>query len=142
MKIIYHANPIIPLSLPDAVSSDVALSSSLDLRSTAYPQQTVVFTCVTNGSSILVWSSDDYIGNQRDITFTIVDSPGLILHSGTTVATLVSVTGDREVVLESTLEIIASSQFPMSSVACRDVDNGRINQTSFQVSGEFVEKIT
>ena len=95
-----------------------------------------MFTCVTRGSSILAWSSDEFIGDDVQLEFTSLDAPGSTIHSGATFATLISITIENEVVLKSTLQITASSQFPTSSVACRHIDSGRINSTTFSVAGE------
>ena len=116
----------------------VVLTSSLSDRFVAYPEEIVTFTCITMGSSILAWESRDYIGDGIQLEFISIDSPGLTQQSGTTTfATLDSVTNDNgEIVLVSTLQITASSQFPTSSVACRHVDSGTLNSTTFNVASE------
>ena len=119
-----------------AISSDVVLSSSLDGTSTAYPQQVINFTCVTRGSPVLAWSSDDYIGDGVFLEFSSVVPVGTTLRAvnSDTVAVLVDVSMESGVtVLESTLQITVSSQFSSSSVACLSPLGGISSTTSFRV---------
>ena len=85
----------------------------------------VNFTCMTNGSLVMVWSSDEYIGiNGAELEFTSADGVGSTMRSSTnpsTVATLVSINGTR--VTESVLSITVLD-FPTASVTCSDVGWG------------------
>lgn len=102
----------------------------------AYPQQVINFTCVTRGSSVLAWSSDDYIGVGVRLEFLSILSLGTTMQSFVnpgTVAILINVSMENgETVLESTLRITASSQFSSSSVSCHNISGG-INSTTFQI---------
>ena len=123
------------------MSLDVTLSSSLNGSSSAYPQQVITFTCVTRGSSILAWSSDEYIGpGGALLTFVAFDPLGTTTASfinPDTAAVLVSSSNENgEIVLESTLQITVSSLFPTSSVACHNVDGGAVSSFTFHIPGE------
>ena len=121
------------------MSVDVTLSSSLNGTSTAYPQQVITFTCITRRSSVLSWSSDDYIGlDGALLTFLAFEPIGTTKSSinSDTVAMLVSNGNENgETVLESTLQITVSSQFPMSSVACHNTASGTVNSITFHIPG-------
>lgn len=121
----------------------VSLTSSLNGRSRVYPDQEVTFTCVTKGSHILSWSSENYIGRDLQLEFTSIHEPGSPEHSQVnshTTATLTSVTTaeDGSIMLESTLRLIASSHFPSSSLTCHHVGNGLTNSTTLHVMGELL----
>ena len=126
----------IPTGINSVSSPNIVLTSTLNGRSIAYPQEVVVFTCVTRGASVLAWSSDEFIGEDIQLQFTSLDRQGSIIHGETAFASLVSVTIENEIVLKSTLQITASSQFPTSSVACRHIDGARINSITFSIAGE------
>ena len=94
----------------------VRLNSTLNTRLMAYPEQQVMFTCVTRGTDILEWRSEEHIGTGGDsLQFLSIERPGDIKsksHNPSTVATLVSISmdsGDNEIV--SNLHVIASSRF-------------------------------
>ena len=101
------------------------LSSTLLEGQRACPGREVNFTCMTNGSLVMVWTSDEYIGiNGAELEFTSADGVGSMMRSSTnpsTVATLVSINGTR--VTESVLSITVLD-FPTASVTYSDVGRG------------------
>ena len=102
------------------------------------PGEVLTFTCVTRGSPIIAWRSDDYIGTTQ-LEFAAVDSIGATDgNQNTAIATL---TGknfiDGVIVLTSKLRITTSSTFPTSSVSCVHIGSGAVNTTSFQVLGMY-----
>ena len=120
----------------------VLLDSTLNTsHGVAYPQQQVIFTCVTRGTAILEWRSEEHIGTGSDsLQFLSFERPGHRKskpHNPSTVATLVSVSTDSGVTeITSNLLIIASSQFPVSSVMCGDSGHTTSNITTFHTSGQ------
>ena len=118
----------------------VSLTSTLNGRSMAYNGQEITFTCITRGSLIISWSSDDYIGRGLQLEFISVDQTQSSIQStvnSNTIATLVNVHVENGIViLESTLRIIVSSQFSSSSINCHHIGSGRMNSSTIQVSGE------
>ena len=102
------------------------LSSTLLKGQRGCPGHQVNFTCVTNGSLVLAWSCDEYIGeNGAQIEFTSadgVDSTKASSINSNTVATLVRINGTR--VIESLLSITILVSFPTASVTCSDVGQG------------------
>lgn len=116
----------------------VSLTSTLNGRSMAYSGQEITFTCTTRDSQIISWSSNDYIGRDLQLEFISVDPAQLTLQSiinPDTIATLSSVGVENgSVVLVSTLQIVASSQFSSSSISCHHIGSGEINTTTIQVA--------
>lgn len=112
----------------------VFLNSTLSTRLIAYPGQEVVFTCETRNSLLLTWTSEDYIGSGGDRLETLfIDSPGIKKSNSrnpSTFATLIMASKDSSGVrvIVSELHIIASSQFPVSSVTCRG-SSSALNKT-------------
>ena len=117
----------------------INLTSSLHTEY-AYLEQPIMFRCVVINSPILAWSSPNYIGeNGIQLEFLSVSEPGAHMTSAVdpnTVAMLNSVTTGEETVIESTLRVVASSRFRISSVACHNVGQGTENSTTFEVLGE------
>ena len=104
------------------------------------PGEIVIFTCETRGSTILAWTSDEYIepgGTRLELaTFNDVGDTRTSPVNLNTVATLISETRESGIdVLVSTLRIRALSEFLDSSVTCIHVDGGTMNTTRIQVLG-------
>ena len=117
------------------MTSDVNLTSNLTESMRAYDTQTIIFRCATRGTgTTLFWGSDAYIGS-RYLRFTYHNRPGRHRVSSTnnnTVATLINITTDANTGITgfiSELKIIASQQYPTSSVRCRLNDDGSSNNT-------------
>ena len=98
-----------------------------------------MFTCVTRGSTLLEWRSNEHIGiNGDDIQIYSVGSRDNVtsVTIPTTYATRVSVSvEDGVTVIVSQLFITASEQFPTSSVTCRINGQGPIESISFNTTG-------
>lgn len=131
---IYFSHAAIVLTSPTIVS----LTSSLNGR--AYDRQIITFICITRGSQIISWSSDDYIGQDLQLEFISVNPIQSSIRSSVnpdTIATLTRASIENgSTILESTLHIVASSRFPLSSINCHHVGTGQINSTTIQVAGE------
>jgi hypothetical protein len=117
-------------------------STGLIRGSLALPEQTVVFTCVTRDTNILVWQSE-YIGtNGLDIIQIYGTGDRVNVTSPTietTYATRVSVSMENGVtVIVSQLFITASEQFPTSSVTCRINHDGPRQTVSFNTTCKIV----
>ena len=115
------------------------MNSTLIRGHLALPGQRLVFTCVTRGSTLLEWRSNEHIGiNGDDIQIYSVGSRDNVtsVTIPTTYATRVSVTvEDGITVIVSQLFITASEQFPTSSVTCRINGQGPIESISFNTTG-------
>ena len=104
----------------------------------AYDRQVVTFRCVIVGvDTVLNWMSDDYIGVGGDVLqLASADPPGQTAsnpRNPTTIATLVSTSRSNGVTTTvSELQLTASSQFPTSSVSCRDNGQGPVSAVIFQ----------
>lgn len=123
------------------VSMEVKVTSTLhstpDGVNFAYANETVTFTCVTRGSSSMVWTSIDYIStNGGRIEYASIDSEGTSYHAGQTLTTLVSNSRvNGLVVLESQLQIVVQSNYQVSSVTCHNIGHNTENTTSFETAG-------
>ena len=94
----------------NAQAYEVMLSSNLSAELTAYPQQTVMFTCVSRDAGILNWLSDEYIGTDSlPLQISSIGSTTTV-QSNThpnTVATRINVTYDNgTLVIVSELRIV------------------------------------
>ena len=121
----------------------VVLSSSLPEGQGVCPGDKIMFTCVTNGSASLAWISDDYIGRGGiQLEFASFDSPGKIARNRIspigTQASLISKEieeNETQVILESQLDVIVTSDYPNPTIKCLNVDTGIQETTSFQLLG-------
>ena len=115
------------------------LNSTLIGGNLSYPQQKVVFTCVTWNTTILEWRSNDYIGEgSHDIQISSAGDNNVTrsLLNPDTYATRVSVSvEDGVAVIVSQLFITATEQFPTSSVTCRINGQGPRQIISFNILG-------
>ena len=124
-----------------------AQGSRVDLRSlpngtTVHEGQEINLTCTTYHLTILIWISDEYIG-QHYLEFVSINQLQSTISSTVnenTTATLINVssTTDRTIVMVSTLHIRVSSQYLTFSVTCR---NGGLFENAtlpFQVVGEDI----
>ena len=122
---------------------DVTLNCcSIICEQSPFPEQKVVFTCVTRGTDILIWQSE-YIGaNDHDIIqiHGTGDRDNVTSTSiETTFATRVSVTvenGVPVIVSQLFITVTVSEQFPTSSVTCRINHDGPRQTISFSIIGK------
>ena len=120
-----------------AVTSDVVLTSTLHNGKVALNHQRVVFTCTANtSSSIIHWSSNEYIGGGGyRLDLFSGDCVGASQNSSfvpATNATCVSVTHENGInIIVSELHITATLQYPTSSVTCSINSHGVMNTTNF-----------
>lgn len=117
---------------------EVTLNSTLNNGVVAYPQQKLVFTCVTRGSLILEWCSDEYIGRNGDrLQLLSVNCVGANVTSDNSdaSATCLSVFNVNGTVIVSELHVTASLQHPQSTVSCKNAGLGSSRIFSFQTSG-------
>ena len=112
------------------------LSSTLLEGDRACPGAQVNFTCTTNGSLVMSWRSDEYIGpNGARLEFTSADGVGSRMTSPinpSAFATLVRVDGNR--VFESVLTLTVSDSYQTASVTCSEVGQGA-STTTFTLLG-------
>ena len=116
------------------------MSSTLLEERIACPGSIVEFTCVTTGSTGLIWRSNDFIGagSTTQLAFSDGDSEGVTRNLLNSVATLTrneEVNGER--VLESTLRITVSSSTPSTSVTCVRFDGNTAVTKYFTVLSKY-----
>ena len=115
------------------------LSSTLLEGDRACPGAQVNFTCMTNGSLVIAWRSDEYIGpNGAGLEFTSADGVGSRMTSPinpSTFATLVRVNGTR--IVESVFTLTVSDSYQTASVTCSEVGQGASTIT-FTLLGMYV----
>ena len=104
----------------------------------ARPGQVVIFTCETRDTTLMVWRSEQYIGGGGDqIEILSLGESTDQTRPGGTVATRVGVNNDNGItVIVSKLYIVASAQFPFSSVTCSINGQGPSQTINFNVTGK------
>ena len=116
--------------------SDITLTRNV--QSKVCSGEELIFTCVTKGSQILAWSSDEYIGSLGvQLEFTLSDTPGFLRASDDnpqTLATLISTDSTMRIMV-STLRIIVSANMAYPSVTCEHRSSGRSQTLAFQYLG-------
>ena len=127
--------------MPGSQLLAVTLNSTLNAQLSTKPQVRINFTCITRGSDILEWISDEYIGPGGD-RLQILSSSGrttAISNSNPdTIATRISVdTENEEVIIVSKLSILVSSQYQTATVTCSNSDKGIMQNITFQTIGKL-----
>ena len=114
------------------------LHSTLFNEMYACPGQNVTFTCKTNGSLIVAWSSDEYIGPEvgRQLEVTIEEREIASMQNPNTVARVVRDNGMK--IIESTLSIVVDYKFPNASIKCADVERATESVIQFQIFGIYI----
>ena len=128
-------NNSVIINVASASSETVIIESSLEQAVTS-PGETVVITCTTRGTHILEWISDQYIGAGRLQITSFPHDPDRVdsTDNRATFASRVNVTTENEeMVIVSQLHIVASAQYPDSSVTCRNNGHQSSKDVSFQV---------
>ena len=122
-----------------SIPCQVTLVSTLSAAHVVCGGENVTFTCETRGSTILAWSSDDYIGrNGIQIQFLYIENSDKVRRPNAyTVAELTDVHWEGEVVvMTSVLSIRVQPDNSNSSVTCHSTGMAdETNTTQFQLSG-------
>ena len=115
----------------------VTLTSTLNAERVAQPEDIIIFTCITRGSPILEWFSEEYIGTGRDRLQILSESDrNTSSITPAAVATRINVTTDNGIVMiVSELRIIASVLYPNATILCSNGSPKNVNVT-FQTVGE------
>ena len=119
------------------------MSSTLNADQIAAPLQRIIFTCITRGSDILEWASEEYIGSGgarlQLLSIDCVERNEMSRINPNTTATCVSVsqTGDGTTVIVSQLMITASIDHPLATVACSNNGHGSRENITFQIIGKY-----
>ena len=115
------------------VVSNVALTSNPSTTKPICPGKMIEFTCTTTQSSILLWTSDEYIGVNSQFQFRSFDPIGTTDSSANAIANLTAVNGD---ILTSTLRIAITSNIPSSTITCINSGLGTSNTSMVQVASK------
>ena len=104
---------------------DVILTSTLADDHTASPKEEIIFTCTTRQSSILQWSSSEYIDSDGYSIQVYNSTLGNDVRRGSAHATLVRAAFENGVpVLVSELHIRVSTLYPTASIQCDNNGHG------------------
>ena len=122
------------------VSARVTLTHNLGDDGVVFRGQTATFNCtiVVGNDTVITWSSAHYIGRRGVVLqLTSIDPPGSSTsnqQNPTTVATLINTTHSRDGVttVTSSLQLVASAQYPTSNITCRANGHGRGATITFQ----------
>ena len=127
------AGVVITVTATDMINLTSTITSADHLL---WPEEEVVFTCETRGL-VLEWTSDDYIGEGGiALEFSVfIDNLGDIRTVDQSGSTTILTNVDHN--MASQLRIRTSSQFPTSSVTCRNF-NGTSTPIVFSVLGMYI----
>ena len=115
---------------------NVTLTSTLTDGLVAYGEQEIVFTCTTRGSSILQWSSNEYISRDGNNIQVYNGTLGSDVQRGSAHATLVRASFESGVlVLVSELRIRVSTLHPTATVECNNNGHGSSRTITFNSIG-------
>ena len=105
----------------------------------AYDGEMVTFTCVARNSTLIAWSSNEYIGSDGlRLEFASIERVGtnrFAPNFGTTAQLVDSFREDGRVILVSQLNITVPSVYQISSITCHNIGMGTTAMTSFQLAG-------
>ena len=105
----------------------------------AYAGENVTFTCMARESSLIAWSSNEYIGSDGlRLEFASVEPVGSMqsVPGGGTAAQLINSTyEDGIVTVVSQLNVLVQSTYQISSITCHNIGMGTTNTTSFEIAG-------
>ena len=114
-------------------NTDIQLCSSINLSQNSFvcPGQSLTFTCTTNGSPILAWSSSQYVGSP--LFFSSEDMVGTSRpsHNGASIGNLTNHTNltnldsnSTVIILESQLHFEVSDEYNSSQIICSNIASG------------------
>ena len=131
------------LAIPShvVVSQSVFLTSTISTDEITCPGDEVTFTCETRGSSVIAWTSDDYIRDQLEFNAgDSFDETRQDSVDANTIATFINNTREEDGtrVLESQLKIVVSSTSLSPSVTCIQVRDNVQESFPFQVLGIYI----
>ena len=136
MKKIHHSlnYGTFAAAVVQVVMSQPMLTRSMEQ---ACPGNTILFTCTTNGSSTLTWSSEDYIGFGSQFQFLSIDNVGESQSNSQTdaVATLTAINTELPIILTSILRLIARPTTPNISVSCTNA-GGETSTLTISLAGK------
>ena len=122
----------------------VTLTHNLGDNGVAYDRQRATFICmIVAGQDIdivITWSSDEYIGTGGIVLqLTSADSVGSNKYNPripTTVVTMINTThsSDGVITVTTSLQLVASVQYPTSTITCRANGHGPNATVAFQTS--------
>ena len=115
----------------------MTLTSTLNSERVVHSEDIIIFTCITRGSPILEWFSEEYIGTGRDRLQILSESDrNTSSITPAAVATRINVSRDDGiVVIVSELRIIVSMLHPNATISCSNGSPKNVNVT-FQTVGE------
>ena len=127
----------VPFFFTIALSSEnVILTSTLADDHTAPPEEEIIFTCTTRGSSILQWSSIEYIDSDGYNIQIYNSTLGNDVQRGSAHATLVRAAIENGVlVLVSELRIRVSTLHPIATIECNNNGHGSSQTITFNSIG-------
>ena len=124
------------------VAPQLLINSTINDGDIVCPGQVITFTCETRDSGVLVWISDDYIGEGSQLEFAEINDLPLVLRSSInseTVATFITNANiNGTLVLVSQLNITVSEAFLNPSVSCIHVRGGMTKTINFRLLGMYI----
>ena len=126
------------------VESTIDLVSKPDNGSTLYNNQPVSVLCTARHSQVLVWESNEYIGQGRQVAVFLSDSTGVRVLLSTDLEVLVISTSNTlgDEMIQSRLTVInVTSTYPNFTITCRNSDHGMAASVSYHTTGKSISCI-
>ena len=123
-------------------SNPVIMTSVPNIGTPVFVSQPITISCMTSGTQLLAWESNEYIGLSGQLAFGSENMEGMRINSeimNHTFAILTRiVTESTEVQLESQLHLIVTPQHRTFTIICRNVDQNLADNVTFHTSGEYM----
>ena len=134
--ILCHSHHYSHTAISPCSNCQTLIATTLMNQLFACPHSTVNFTCTTVGGT-LAWTSVDYIGDGSLLFIAELANPGDKRNTSfnpSTIATLNKESNNNgQVVMESTLRIVASPRFSTSFVTCENLVTNDAATSNFSV---------
>ena len=122
---------------------DDLVTLNITSSTTVCPGDNVTFTCTTIGSSIIAWSSDEYIGRggvRLELFANATSRESSQISNATAVLLNTTYNSEGDIVLTSALSLIAMGT-PYVSVTCVNIGRETNSNTKLNVSGMYIHNM-
>ena len=110
----------------------------------AFVGETIIFTCRTEMSNSIGWSSSEYVGVNR-LNFASVEPDGTTrppTDSGAVAQLVSSSRVNGTAILVSQLQITVQSMYQIAFISCHNIGVDKVNTTSFRMAGKQIHVCT
>ena len=124
------------------VGSNPVIMTSVPNIDTVFVSQPITISCMTSGTKLLAWESNEYIGPGGQLAFGSEYMEGMRLNNEIMNHTFVIltrvVTESAELQLESQLHLTVTPKHRTFTIICRNVDQDLAENITFYIRGEYM----